>query len=156
MYRAVDPDLVSPQIRSHIEKYCRKIAVNELESVKVVNHILRSFKSKYEYLEKNFSDFENAFRIEVLEKQEEYNKAKKDAKESKKTKDEVKVKEASEPQQEDLKSYEHCTVYEEHKERLKKKLPDLQCRMCDNGIIKQTPDRIAMNNTITLRCGKCK
>ena len=56
----------------------------------------------------------------------------------------------------DLKSYEHCTVYEEHKEKLKKKHPELTCRACEGGVYKQAPDRISMNNVVTLKCQRCK
>ena len=133
----LDPELALPKTRAIIEKACEKIAFNELDSVKVVNHILRSFKSKYEYFNEHFDEFETVFRSEVIEKSEEYAKLKKEEKKAQKKQENI-----AEPQQEDLKSYEHCTVYEEHKEKLKKRPPELLCRLCENGILKQAPDRI--------------
>lgn len=52
-------------------------------------------------------------------------------------------------------SYEHCTVYEDHKEK-EKKDPQIKCRVCNNGVYKEAPTRIAISNFVLLRCNQCK
>lgn len=57
---------------------------------------------------------------------------------------------------EDLMSYEHCTVYEDHKENVEKKIPQLKCRECNNGVLKEAPSRIAISSVVVLKCNSCK
>lgn len=64
----VDPELVSPVVRANIEQACEKIAFGEMDSVKAVNHILKSFKSKYEHFVSNFDIVDKVFKNEFITK----------------------------------------------------------------------------------------
>ena len=65
---AIDPELISPQIRASVEKICEKIAYGEVDSVKAVNHILRIYKNKYDYFVENFDRIDKSFKTEVIDK----------------------------------------------------------------------------------------
>jgi DNA topoisomerase-3 len=62
----IDPELVNPETRSRIERECALIAHGEADSVDIVNHILSSFRAKYDYFVKHFDKVENVYFTEVV------------------------------------------------------------------------------------------
>ena len=98
---SVDKELISPKIRAEIEKECSLISVGELDNKEVVNHILSSFKNKFDYFKRKFDRVEKAFSSEVIKSQPDKKDSKKESKGKKK--DSVAFSE-------DGVGYEHCTV----------------------------------------------
>jgi DNA topoisomerase III len=118
----IDPELVSPKTRARIERECELISLGEADSVDIVNHILSTFRSKYEYFVKNFAKIENVYYTEIV-------KPVADGKEimpNLETKD--KKKKDILGFSEDVMSYEHCTIYELPKEVVEKKDPVIHCK----------------------------
>ena len=156
-FSTIDKEMISPKIRAEIEKECELISYGELNNVEVVNHILSSFRTKFDHFVKNFDKAETIFHNEVIKPisgGKEVNKVQ-ESKENPKGKGKGKKKDSiSFP--EDVMSYEHCTVYEDHKEPQEKKDPVLRCRMCNAGTLKELPSKIAISTSVTLKCNGCK
>ena len=147
----IDPDLTSPTIRASIEKSCALILYNEEDSKQVVTNVLKNFKNKYEYFVEHFDIVDKTFKNEVISKlnnQEEII-----------TKIEVKGKKGKKEAvsfPEEMTSYEHCTIYDDQKEPVEKKDPQIRCRECHNGQLKEAPTRIAISSYVTLKCTQWK
>ena len=57
-YCQIDPELVLPTIRSNIEKSCESIAKGRADFSKVLSHVLKMFKKKFEFFKTNIATME--------------------------------------------------------------------------------------------------
>ena len=62
-YCSIDPELVLPSIRQNIEKSCDLIARGKAEFNKVLNHVLRMFKKKFEFFRLNITTMERLLEV---------------------------------------------------------------------------------------------
>lgn len=49
----IDPELVMPTIRQNIEKSCEMVAKGKADFAKVLAHVLRMFRAKFEFFQAN-------------------------------------------------------------------------------------------------------
>lgn len=52
-YCSIDPELVLPSIRQNIETSCELIAKGRAEFSRVLDHVIKMFKSKFIYFKQN-------------------------------------------------------------------------------------------------------
>ena len=62
-YCEIDPELVLPNVRSNIEKSCELLAKGEADFDKVVKHVLKIFKDKFNYFKLNVGTMERLLNI---------------------------------------------------------------------------------------------
>lgn len=148
-YCEVDPELILPKVRSYIEKSCDRVAKGEVNFETVVNHVLKIFKQKFEFFQEKFPILDNVIKIEFVEKfSEELKKENKDKKGG--LYDEVKLN------PEDLKSYEHCEVFDDYKAVIVEKSAHIRCIFCSKGELKKIKAKHKTDTTIYLRCTQCR
>lgn len=66
--RRVDPDLVRPAVRAHVESLCDKIAHGQAERSDVVEHAVDNFSDKFRYFVHNVEKLETLFELVFAEK----------------------------------------------------------------------------------------
>ena len=115
-YCQIDSELILPSVRAYIEKSWSRIAKGEIEFQKVVDHVISIFKQKFEHFESNFKTVDDIIKKDYVDKYGTENK-KKD-KDKNPTKDLIGFPE-------ELKSYEHCTVFEIDKSQITEKVYSL-------------------------------
>lgn len=62
-YCAIDPELVLPSIRQNIEKCCDLIAKGKAEFAKVLAHVLKMFKLKFQFFRLNIVAMERLLEV---------------------------------------------------------------------------------------------
>ena len=60
-YLRIDPDLVLPEVRSAVEKFCNLIAKGEANKAKVVQQSLACFENKFRYFTQNIEGMNSLF-----------------------------------------------------------------------------------------------
>jgi DNA topoisomerase-3 len=149
-YCAVDPELILPKCRSYIEKSCDKVAKGEVNFEKVVDHVLKIFKKKFEFFQEKFSILDNVVKTEFVEKFSEELKKEQSKEKRGMHYDEVQLN------PEDLKSYEHCTVFEDYKSVIVEKNAHIRCAFCTKGELKKIKTKNKTDTTIHLLCTQCR
>lgn len=149
-YCEIDSELILPSVRSYIEKSCDRVAKGHLSFQDVVDHVLKIFKQKFEYLEEKFSIVDQYIKKEFVDKfDQEKQKDKDKAKGSDLYKDAIGFLE-------DVKSYEHCTVFDDFKAVITEKVFHLHCNSCKKGQLKKINPKNKRDTNIYLRCTNCK
>ena len=62
-YCEIDPELVLPQVRSNIEKSCELISQGKADFGKVVSHVCKIFKDKFNYFKLSAGTMERLLNI---------------------------------------------------------------------------------------------
>jgi DNA topoisomerase III len=62
-YCSIDPELVLPSIRQNIEKSCELIAKGKAEFTKVLSHVIKMFKRKFEFFRLNINTMERLLEV---------------------------------------------------------------------------------------------
>ena len=62
-YCEIDPELVLPQVRSNIEKSCELVAKGKADFNRVVNHVLKIFKDKFNFFKLSVGTMERLLNI---------------------------------------------------------------------------------------------
>ena len=62
-YCEIDPELVLPGVRSNIEKSCEMIAKGKADYQKVITHVLKIFKEKFNYFKLSVGTMERLLSI---------------------------------------------------------------------------------------------
>lgn len=62
-YRAIDPDLVEPTVRSYVERQLDTIASGKQDLGTVVSHVLAQFMAKFKYFVTHIGEMEELFEV---------------------------------------------------------------------------------------------
>lgn len=64
-YCEIDPELVLPTIRSNIEKSCDLIAKGKSDFSRILAHVLKMFKKKFEFFKLSIGTMEKLIKIMI-------------------------------------------------------------------------------------------
>jgi len=150
-YCEIDSELILPKVRSYIEKSCDAIAKGKVTFKSVVDHVLKTFKQKFEFYSEQFALVDKIIKSDFVDKYGEERKKDKGNK-NQAAKD---YKEIGFPQE--MRSYEHCKLFEEVKTITVEKTAHLHCNICKNkGTMKKIKPKNKRDTSIHLRCSQCK
>lgn len=131
-YCEVDSELILPKVRSYIEKSCQRVAKGEVDFKFIINHVLKIFKGKFEFLQEKFAIIDGIIKRDFVDRYEEERK-----KENKEKGKGFNPTAGDIGFPEELKSYEHCRVFEDYKATIVEKSAHLICNSCTKGELKK-------------------